>query len=132
MLVALGPRAGASWSSSLITLRIDHKTTYRYHQPVSLGLHQLMLRPRESRELRLTSFELTVTPAATVTWAQDVFGNAVATASFQTMADILVISSVAELQLDAVAWPIFDIAASAISYPFRYSRSEEHTSELQS
>ena len=108
----------------MITLRIDHTTTYRYHQPVSLGPHQLALRPRESRDLRLTAFELTLTPAAAVTWAQDVFGNAVATATFQTMADTLVISSVAELQLEAVAWPVFDIAASAISYPFRYSDAE--------
>jgi transglutaminase-like putative cysteine protease len=32
-----------------------------------------------------------------------------------------VIDSTAELQLDAAAWPVLDIAASAISYPFRYS-----------
>ena len=63
-------------------------------------------------------------PAATVTWAHDVFGNAVATATFQTLADHVVIDSVAELQLDAPAWPVFDIAASAISYPFRYSDDE--------
>ena len=83
-----------------------------------------MLRPRESRDLRLVSSAVTVTPAATVTWAQDIFGNAVATASFQTMSEHLVIDSVAELQLDAAAWPVFDIAASAISYPFRYSDSD--------
>jgi transglutaminase-like putative cysteine protease len=59
-----------------------------------------------------------------VTWAQDVFGNAIATATFQTMASSLVIDSVAELELDAVAWPVFDIAASAICYPFRYSDDE--------
>ena len=41
-----------------------------------------MLRPRESRDLRLISSDVTVTPAAVVTWAHDVFGNAVATASF--------------------------------------------------
>jgi transglutaminase-like putative cysteine protease len=108
----------------LITLRIDHRTTYRYQQPVSLGPHRLMLRPRESRDLRLIAFELMVTPAATVTWAHDVFGNAVATATFQTMTDTLVISSVADLQLDAAAWPVFSMAASAISYPFRYSDDE--------
>jgi transglutaminase-like putative cysteine protease len=105
----------------LIKLRIHHKTTYRFHQPVSLWPHRLMLRPRESRDLRLISSNVAVMPAATVTWAQDVFGNAVATAIFKTMADNLVIDSVAELELDAVAWPVFDIAASAISYPFRYS-----------
>ena len=62
-----------------------------------------------------------MTPAAVVTWAQDVFGNAVATTTFQTMADTLLIDSVAELELTAAAWPVFDIAASAIFYPFRYS-----------
>jgi hypothetical protein len=50
--------------------------------------------------------------------------NAIATASFQAMSDHLVIDSVAELQLDATAWPVFDIAASAIFYPFRYSDDE--------
>jgi len=83
-----------------------------------------MLRPRESRDLRLISYDLTLTPAAMVTWAHDVFGNAVATATFQTVTDTLVISSIADLQLDAAAWPVFSMAASAISYPFRYSDDE--------
>jgi transglutaminase-like putative cysteine protease len=108
----------------LITLQINHRTTYRYRQPVSLGPHRLMLRPRESRDLRLISIDVNVMPAAFVTWAQDVFGNAVATATFQTMADSLVIDSVAALQLNAAAWPVFDIAASAIYYPFEYSDDE--------
>jgi transglutaminase-like putative cysteine protease len=108
----------------LIPLKIHHRTTYRYRQPVSLGPHRLMLRPRESRDLRLLASDVTVTPAATLTWAHDVFGNAIATAVFQTMADHLVIDSLAELQLDAVAWPVFDIAGSAIFYPFRYSDDE--------
>jgi transglutaminase-like putative cysteine protease len=108
----------------LITLKIHHKTEYRFRQPVSLWPHRLMLRPRESRELRLVSSNVTVTPAAAVTWAQDVLGNAIATASFQTMSDHLVIDSVAELQLHAAAWPVFDIVASAIFYPFRYSDDE--------
>jgi transglutaminase-like putative cysteine protease len=72
----------------------------------------------------LISSHVTVTPEAVVTWAHDVFGNAVATATFRTMTDNLVIDSVAELQLDAAAWPVFSIAASAIVYPFRYSEDE--------
>ncbi len=83
-----------------------------------------MLRPRESRDLKLISNELTISPAAEVTWAQDVFGNHVAMATFQTAAQALTISSFAELQLDAAAWPVFPIAHSAISYPFRYSDDE--------
>jgi transglutaminase-like putative cysteine protease len=105
----------------LIALKIHHTTTYRYRQPVSLGPHRLMLRPRESRDLRLMSSDVAVTPTASVAWAHDVYGNAVATATFQTMTDTLVIASVAEIQLNTAAWPVFDIAASAIFYPFQYS-----------
>jgi transglutaminase-like putative cysteine protease len=83
-----------------------------------------MLRPRESRDLRLISNQVTIAPAASVTWAQDVFGNAVATATFETMADHLVIDSFTELQLGAELWPVFDIAPSAISYPFLYTSDE--------
>ena len=107
-----------------MSLKIHHKTTYRYNKPVALGPHRLMLRPRESRDLRLISSNITITPQPVVTWAYDVFGNAVATVTFQTITDNLVIDSVAELQLDAVAWPVFSIAASAIVYPFRYSDDE--------
>jgi transglutaminase-like putative cysteine protease len=103
------------------TLRIHHKTTYRFRQPVSLGPHRLMLRPRETRDLRLMSNTLAITPTATVTWAHDVFGNAVGTATFSTMIDVLVIDSVADILLNAAAWPVFDIAVSAINFPFRYS-----------
>jgi transglutaminase-like putative cysteine protease len=73
----------------LITLKIHHKTTYRFRQPVSLLPHRLMLRPRESRDVRLISSTLTLMPTATVTWAQDVSGNAVATATFAGMAESL-------------------------------------------
>ena len=100
----------------MISLHIHHRTTYRYRSPVGFGQHRLMLRPCESRELRLTAFEPTVTPQATVSWAHDVCGNAVATAAFQAMGDTVAIDSVARIELDAVAWPIFDIAASAIVY----------------
>ena len=84
----------------------------------------MMLRPRESRDLRLISSHVAVAPAAVVTWGQDVFGNAVAMAAFQSMADTLSIDSVAELELEASAWPVFDIAAEAICFPFRYTDDE--------
>jgi transglutaminase-like putative cysteine protease len=108
----------------VIALRIHHKTTYRYHEPVWLGPHRLMLRPRESRDLRLMSSFVTVTPDAVVTWAHDVSGNTVATATFRAPADHLIIDSIVELQLDATPWPVFDIAASAAAYPFFYSREQ--------
>ena len=108
----------------MTTLRIHHTTTYRFHKPVSFGPHRMMLRPRESRDLRLLASSLIVTPDATVTWAHDVFGNAVATASFRSMSTSLVIDSIADIELSAAAWPVFAIAVSAISYPFAYSDND--------
>ena len=83
-----------------------------------------MLRPRESRELRLISHEVTVTPEAELVWSSDVFGNAVAVAAIASPSDRLVIDSVARIELDGEAWPVFPIAASAIRYPFLYSDDE--------
>ena len=105
----------------LTALRIRHRTTYAYRRRVNLGPHRLMLRPRESRDLRLISSEIKVTPAGALTWAQDVFGNDVATVTFSAMTDVLAIDAAAELELHASAWPVFEMAASAIVYPFRYS-----------
>lgn len=105
----------------MITLHIRHTTTYRYREPVRLGPHRLMLRPRESRDLRLISLDVRVSPTATVTWSHDVSSNAIATATFGAMTDALVIDSTAAVELAATPWPVFDIAASAVVYPFRYS-----------
>lgn len=108
----------------MVELCIRHRTTYRYHRPVMLGRHRLMLRPRESRDLRLISIQITVSPEAEVSWAHDVFGNAVATASFPTWADALTIESTSELDLRSPTDPVFDVAKQAVSYPFRYSDAE--------
>lgn len=108
----------------MTTLQIRHRTTYHYRQPVSLGPHRLILRPRESRELRLLSSELTIDPPASVTFAHDVFGNSIATAHFNALADRLTIDCLSQLTLDAVAWPVFDVAATAIFYPFHYAEDE--------
>ena len=108
----------------MIALTIHHRTAYRYRRLISLGPHRLMLRPRESRDLRLISSAVTVAPAGQVTWAHDVLGNSVATAMFHGVTDNLVVDSATVLELHASAWPIFDIAASAIVYPFRYSDDE--------
>ena len=70
-------------------VRISHTTVYHYRTPVSLSPHRLMLRPRESRELQLLSHTLKVTPDATIAWAHDVSGNAIATASFSGQTDAI-------------------------------------------
>lgn len=108
----------------LVDLSIRHRTIYDYRVPVTLWPHRLMMRPRESHEMRLVDHALEVSPDASIGWAQDVLGNTVATATFAAATDRLVVDSVATVRLDAAAWPVFAIAASATSYPFRYADEE--------
>lgn len=108
----------------MTNLAILHRTSYRYRSPVELGPHRLLLRPRDTCDVRLKSFTISTSPEASLSWAHDVFGNAVATAVFAEATDELVIEGRSEVKLQAEAWPVFDIAASAISYPFHYSEDE--------
>ena len=72
-----------------------------------------MLRPRESRDLRLISSQLAVaTPGRALTWAHDVFGNAVATATFPFLSPSSGHRQPGDgLELHAaMAWPVFEVA----------------------
>lgn len=103
---------------------ITHNTTYRYASPVALGPHRLMLRPRETRDLRLVAFDLEISPAANIVWSHDVAGNSIAAATFETASASLSIHARMVTDLTAPVWPVFPIAASAASYPFLYSADE--------
>lgn len=105
-------------------LNILHETIYRYREPVTLFPHRLMLRPRETHDLRLLSHAVTVDPEATIAWAQDVAGNSVATLSFAAPADRLVIRSRATIELSSPQWPVFPVAVFAMSYPFVYPEDD--------
>ncbi len=74
-------------------IRVRHLTRYRYAGPVRLGRHRLMLRPRDSFDLRLLKTGLRVTPAASLTWSHDVYGNSVTWATFEGACDELLIDS---------------------------------------
>jgi len=102
-------------------LTITHKTDYRFARAVTLGAHRLMLRPRETPELRLLSFNLRIVPDANVTWAHDVSGNTIATAVFAQPSAFLMVESCMDVDLSAPAWPVFAIAANAQAYPFLYT-----------
>lgn len=74
-------------------LRIEHRTTYRYSQPVSFGRHRLVVRPREGHELKILRHALEISPDYDATWSRDVFGNSVALIRFHEEADLLDIRS---------------------------------------
>jgi transglutaminase-like putative cysteine protease len=108
----------------LTILDVRHTTIYRYGRPVQLGDHRLMLRPRDSHDLRLIETSLNLSPPASVRWNHDVFGNSIALASFTGRTTELRIESILRLETFAVRRPAFQIAPEAMSYPFTYSAAD--------
>lgn len=105
-------------------LTITHLTRYTFRRDISLGRHKLMLRPRETRDLSLISFDLDISPKPALEWSHDVAGNAVASVAFAAPARMLEIAARMEVDLRAPVWPVFPISASASSYPFTYTLDE--------
>src|SRR5579864_7931891 len=64
-------------------LTVRHVTRYHYSEPVRLGEHRMMCRPRESHDLRLVNTSLDILPRPVkLRWLHDVFDNSVAIAVF--------------------------------------------------
>lgn len=101
-----------------------HTTIYSYGRPVRLGNHRLMLRPRDSHDLRLIQTNLNLSPAASIRWIHDVFGNSIAIASFSDPTTELRIESTLRLETFAIKRPAFQISPEAVSYPFIYSADD--------
>lgn len=105
-------------------LTVRHATTYRYSAPVVFGQHRLMLRPRDSHDLRLVGAELTLSPPGNVRWKHDVFGNSVALVDFAEPAAELSIVSTLTIERFALARLDFPISPEAESYPFMHSADD--------
>ena len=99
-------------------LTVRHATTYRYTRPVRFGRHRLMLRPRDSHDLRLAAAELTLSPPGAVRWLHDVFGNSVALVDFEQSAQELAVVSTLSIERYALPQPQFPIDPEAELYPF--------------
>jgi transglutaminase-like putative cysteine protease len=102
-------------------LSVTHLTTYRYAEPVAFGPHRMMLRPRDSHEMRLISATLTTSLPAELLWTYDLFGNVVCTALFQGMTDELSIESHLEIERFASAVPTLFATGSDEPFPPLYS-----------
>lgn len=62
---------------------VRHTTAYGFSAPVRLGRHRLMLRPRDSFDLRIVDTGLSITPQPSLTWTHDVYGNSICWADFE-------------------------------------------------
>jgi transglutaminase-like putative cysteine protease len=106
-------------------LTIHHKTLYRYTHPVAFGEHRVMLRPRDSHDLRVLSSRLEIVPEpASLRWIHDAFGNSVAIATFDQRADTLSFTSTATVEHNPAEAFALTADDTAYFYPFPYDDEE--------
>jgi transglutaminase-like putative cysteine protease len=105
-------------------LTVQHSTVYRYREPVGLGEHRMMFRPRASHDLRLVRTSLVITPQpAQLRWLHDPFDNSVAVATFEGTTCELRFESTVTLEHfeDPMEYPLEQTAR---TYPFCYSAED--------
>ncbi|SFC75520.1 Transglutaminase-like enzyme, putative cysteine protease [Bosea sp. CRIB-10] len=105
-------------------LRIRHATTYRYALPVQFGPHRLMLRPRDSFDLRVIDTAITISPQANLRWMHDAYGNPVAMATFAGTSDTLDIVSELTVQRFGSALPRTRVEPDIESFEISYTPAE--------
>jgi transglutaminase-like putative cysteine protease len=106
-------------------LHVRHKTLYDYRVPVELGEHRLMMRPRDSHDLRLIDTQLVIDPpTSSLRWIHDVFGNSIALATFATQAQSLVFASEFRAEHFPAAPQQLTVESYAERFPFNYSAEE--------
>lgn len=106
------------------TLTVRHVTQYNYVNPVEFQPHRLMLRPRDSHDLRLVAAEMAIWPPCKTRWLHDVFGNSVAIVDFLEPSNELRIESVLTLERYGMGTLSFELEETATSYPFVYSSDD--------
>jgi transglutaminase-like putative cysteine protease len=104
---------------------VRHLTKYRYKQPVRLGEHRLLFRPRDSFDQRLLQSHLSISPQPVrLRWIHDVFGNCVALFDFDTSSTYLDIESLIRLDHTPEKAPDFEIDENAKLHPFDYDADQ--------
>ena len=110
-------------------LRIRHLTRYDYRTPVGLTPHRLMVRPRDSHDLRLHEATLAISPAPRGTrWAHDVFGNSVCQVDWEPETRTDHLEFVSELELThypaGPELPRATVDPTVEVFPFSYAAEE--------
>lgn len=109
-------------------LSIRHLTRYHYRNPVALGEHRMMFRPRESYDQRILSCDLAITPEpARLRSIHDVFGNCVSIGEFAGKSRDLIFES--RVVLEHTPLPAFadvdgNVEVYAGAMPFAYSNDD--------
>jgi transglutaminase-like putative cysteine protease len=105
-------------------LSISHVTEYLFSTHVVLQPHRLLLRPRESHNVRIESSALEIFPGHTLQWKRDALDNSVALASFPESSDRLRIASDVVIQHHEDNPFDFLVDDYAVIHPFDYAVGE--------
>lgn len=110
-------------------IRVVHTTEYRYHNPVGLTRHRMMVRPRDSHDLHLHAASLDIDPEPSlIRWAHDVFGNSICYLSWPDDLRTHRLSIVSTLDLThfpvGAALPDCALDPTAEFFPFSYAAHE--------
>ncbi|HRH81442.1 MAG TPA: transglutaminase family protein [Thiobacillaceae bacterium] len=105
-------------------LNINHVTEYLFAAPVALLPHRLLLRPRESHNVRIESSTLEIFPGHGLQWKRDVLDNSMALVSFTEASDRLRIASNVVIQHYEDNPFDFLVDDYAVSHPFAYAEEE--------
>lgn len=104
---------------------IEHTTKYFYPEPVEFLPHKLLVRPREGHDIRIESSSLKISPAYSIEWQRDIFGNSLAIASFKDKAEYLeIVSRVVVQHYEEQPSPL-ELAEHARHHPFHYDSLEQ-------
>jgi transglutaminase-like putative cysteine protease len=101
---------------------ITHSTHYRYAQPVELGTHRVMFRPRGSHDMRVLATSLEISPEPKdVRLIHDVYSNSVAIVEPTSPTDGL--KFVCRFTVEHVGERVLDLPVddAFVHYPFVYS-----------
>ena len=104
---------------------IIHTTHYIYAQPVTLGEHRVLFRPRDSHDLRVLATDMVVTPTPVdIRLFQDVYSNSVALVQPQSPATELKV--VCSFTVEHTGTRALDVPLSprAQSFPVDYTHEE--------
>ena len=104
---------------------ITHTTHYRYAQPVRLGEHRVMFRPRDSHDLRVLATDMNVSPSPLdIRLIQDAYSNSVALVQPQSPAtELKVVCSFSVEHTGSRALEL-PLSPHAQTYPFNYDAEE--------
>jgi transglutaminase-like putative cysteine protease len=109
----------------MVILNVQHRTCYRYAEPVEFGEHRLMSRPRDSHDLRLIDTTLRIDPpSSALRWIHDVFGNSIAIATFDRRSDTLTFESAFRAQHYPAVTEAIVVEPYGARFPFSYATDD--------